>query len=414
MRILFVTNYYPPHFVGGYELHCGRVADWLAEQGHDVRILTGDFRRDDVEDDENPSQEKPRVYRDLTLRYWTDITDMGYWKREWQDLRIFRRHLAEFQPETVVLWNMRKLASSIVMEAQQSDCRLVYHLMDEWLSEFREANGLPQFWAKKPDSFWARMLKPPFRAIYHALYVPDVRDWNPQNAVFVSRALEGLVRKKGVEIPNRHISYITYDPADFAHIDWNRDNDPESPVRFLWAGRLCRGKGLVTTLDAIDMLYADQPEGWTIDFCGPLDTEDESGLFQPRLDKAPWKDKIRYLGSLPYSEMPRQYRDHDVFLFTSEVHEGLPGTIIEAFAAGLPVIGTLTGGTNDVLHPDENCLVYPIGDADALADAMKRLIENPELRRKLSAQTRQFAREQCSNTAVFPALLDFYKGGGKA
>ena len=123
---------------------------------------------------------------------------------------------------------------------------------------------------------------------------------------------------------------------------------------------------------------------------------------------------------MSYEEMPRKYRAHDVFLFTSEVHEGLPGTIIEAFACGMPVVGTLTGGTKDVLRPEENCLVFQMGDAAGLAEAMGRLIREKTLRARLAERGARFARERCGNDAVFPQLVEFYerllerngKGGG--
>ena len=407
MRILFVSNYFPPHYVGGYELHAGQVAQWMAEHGHQMRVLTGDYRKPD---DDTPEIDDVDVRRDLTLRYWTDVTDLGYWRRERRDVALFRHHLREFRPDIVVLWNMVKLASGIVMAAQREAPALSYHLMDEWAANFRTANGLPQFWARPATSPWGRLLKPVGRAAYRALLGPDVSEWQTRHATLVSRALQQLLEKNGVFFDDVHVSYITYDHAPFERARKaaaTRDGDPT--VRFLWAGRLCEGKGLVTTLDALDILHSEKPDGWSVDFCGPIADDDHARIVAPRLAAAPWADRVRYLGSLPHSSMPGQYFAHDAFLFTSEVHEGLPGTIIEAFAAGLPVIGTLTGGTRDVLRPDENCLAYPIGDAAALAGAMARLIDQPDERRRLARDVARFAREHCSTQAVFPRLEAFYQ-----
>lgn len=423
MRIFFVTNYYPPHYIGGYELHCARVAEWACRAGHRVRVLTGDFRREgDLPESAAPELEftdPVGVFRELELRYWRDVADLGYWRREWRDLARFRRHLAEFKPDVVVLWNMRKLASGIVLEAQRQAERpagppLIYHLMDEWAAEFRTANGLPQFWSRPAHSWWGRLVKPPLRALCRALFTPDVSAWRPENAVLVSKALGELLGTHNVHFARTHVSYITYDPELFnftepLRLDCRREEDPNGPTRFLWAGRLCEAKGALTTLDALDDLFRRRPVGWTVDFCGPIDPELEQGGFHERLRSAPWNDRVRYLGSLPHEAMPQQYRNRDVFLFTSEVHEGLPGAVVEAFAAGMAVIGTLTGGTRDVLRPDENCLVYPMGDAGALADAMEKLIVDGALRRRLSSRVAAFAREECSNDAVFPRLLAFYE-----
>lgn len=412
MRLLYVSNYFPPHYVGGYELHAGQVARWMADRGHRVRVLTGDFRRDDAPDAREI--QGLDVRRELQLRYWTDVTDIGLWRREWSDVRLFRRHLRDFQPHVTVLWNMVKLSPGIVMEAQRRAPGLIYHLMDEWAANFREANGWPQFWARPARSPWGRILKPLARALCAPALLPggDISQWRPQRAVLVSRALGRLMDKHHVRFDETHVSYITYDPAPFeaARARRARAAAPESgPVRFLWAGRLCEGKGLYTTLEALDILSREGPTGWALDFCGPMEEDDRARFLEERLPKAPWADRVRYLGSLPHADMPAQYYDHDIFLFTSQVHEGLPGTIVEAFAAGLPVIGTVTGGTGDILRPDENCLVYPMGDSAALARAMARMIAEPALRQRLSQGVEEFARSQCSTETVFPRLEAYYR-----
>jgi glycosyltransferase involved in cell wall biosynthesis len=412
MKILFVTNYFPPPYVGGYELHCGRGAEWMARAGHSIRVLTGDFSLGPGRSELETSGLE--VCRHLTLRYWTDVTDFGYWKREWRDVRLFRRHVRDFRPDVVVLWNMRKLASGLVLEAQRlCGSRLVYHLMDEWGAEFRKANGLPQFWARPASYFWGRLTKPLLRGLYRFFFTEDTSAWRPENGVVVSRALGDLCEQHGLMFPRRIVSYITYDPAVFGEPGKGslpNDMVESRSVRFLWAGRLCVGKGLVTTLDALDLLYEKRPEAdWTLDFCGIVDEETRTGVLEPRLIQSAWRGRVRYLGALSYDRMPAVYRAHDVFLFTSEVHEGLPGTIVEAFACGLPVIGTLTGGTRDVLRPGENCLTYPMGDARALVEVMEILLDRPDERLRLSAQVAKFAYEHCCNETVFPRLLAFYE-----
>ncbi len=187
-----------------------------------------------------------------------------------------------------------------------------------------------------------------------------------------------------------------------------RAADIAQPVRFLWAGRLCEGKGLFTTLDALDILYSERGGDWSVDFCGPFDTEGVEEEFRQRITTSPWAERVHYLGSVAYNAMPDEYRSHDVFLFTSQVHEGLPGTLVESFACGLPVIGTLTGGTKDILRVNENCLVFEGGNATELAQCMHRMLDDRSMRRRLSQSVAEFAREHCSNDRVFPRLLDFY------
>ncbi len=420
MKFLFISNYYPPHHVGGYELHCQRLADWIVAEGHKVRILTSTHKRDG-EPEASHEPGNPEVLRELTLRYWTDITDTKYWRREWRDIRLLRRQVLDFGPDVIVLWNMVKLASGMVMEAERLSQAVVYHLMDEWASNFRTANGLPQFWSRPATSPWGKITKPLLGAFYRALFTPDVSKWNPRNATFVSEALREMTHNADVQFVNEVVSYITcdtnifYPPSPYESTSkpeiresMTRTDDTAPPVRFLWAGRLCEGKGLFTTLDALDTLHSERGGDWTLDFCGPFDTEAVEEEFQRRTASSPWAERVRYLGSVAYDAMPEEYRSHDVFLFTSQVHEGLPGTLVEAFACGLPVIGTLTGGTKDILRANKNCLVFEQGNATELAQRMHRMLDDRPLRHRLSESVAEFAQEHCSNARVFPRLLDFY------
>lgn len=71
--------------------------------------------------------------------------------------------------------------------------------------------------------------------------------------------------------------------------------------------------------------------------------------------------------------------------YSSDV-EGMPNAMLEAMALGLPVVATdcPPGGPRMVITPEENGLLVPVGDEDALAEAMNRLIENPEFAEKLA------------------------------
>ncbi|HEY4163906.1 MAG TPA: glycosyltransferase, partial [Dongiaceae bacterium] len=72
--------------------------------------------------------------------------------------------------------------------------------------------------------------------------------------------------------------------------------------------------------------------------------------------------------------------------------EGLPISIIEAFAWGIPVIATPVGSIPDILQNENQGFVVPVGDSAALAGALERLIGDPELRRRLGANALAYHR----------------------
>lgn len=93
------------------------------------------------------------------------------------------------------------------------------------------------------------------------------------------------------------------------------------------------------------------------------------------------------------------YQMADLFALSSD-YEGLSNSMLEAMAAGLPVIRTQTGGSEWVSTAPECGLVVPRGDAVALANGLATLIENPELRDRLGRNARHRAMEAASLEAV--------------
>jgi len=97
----------------------------------------------------------------------------------------------------------------------------------------------------------------------------------------------------------------------------------------------------------------------------------------------------------------------DVFVLPS-LTEGTPNGIIEAMAYGLPVISTTVGGIPDLVV-DETGILVPPGDVEALAQAMRRLTENPGLREQMGHAARKRYEKLFSPALVLPLMLDTYR-----
>ena len=72
--------------------------------------------------------------------------------------------------------------------------------------------------------------------------------------------------------------------------------------------------------------------------------------------------------------------------------EGLPNAVLEAAAAGLPIVATDTGGTAEILDGGRTGILVPIDDEAAMAEAIGRLAADPDLRRSLGDSARSFVQ----------------------
>ena len=93
-------------------------------------------------------------------------------------------------------------------------------------------------------------------------------------------------------------------------------------------------------------------------------------------------DSVEFVGMT--TDVPGFLRGLDLFVLPSLACEGLPLSILEAMAVGVPVIATDVGGTSEVLVDKKNGLLIPPGDVSALATAIRSLAEDPDYRQKLS------------------------------
>lgn len=117
-------------------------------------------------------------------------------------------------------------------------------------------------------------------------------------------------------------------------------------------------------------------------------------------------DRVRFAGFRPNRPNPHFLGDVSVL---SSVSEGLPNSLLEAMAAGRPVVATRVGAVPDIIHDGENGYLVPPGDAAAMADRLARLLRDPELRRRFGGQGLRRAEAEFSPQAALNALLGAYR-----
>jgi glycogen(starch) synthase len=159
------------------------------------------------------------------------------------------------------------------------------------------------------------------------------------------------------------------------------------PTRLFYHGRVDRRKGSLDFLDALALLREQGVRSdATISGIGPdLDASIERAG-QLGLD-------VRFSGYADYDDAPALYRTADVFVSPTYA-EGFSNTILEAMASGLPSVSCRAVGVVDCLRDDENGLLVEPGDVPALAGALRRVIEDAGLRRRLA----RAALEECRRT----------------
>jgi glycosyltransferase involved in cell wall biosynthesis len=167
---------------------------------------------------------------------------------------------------------------------------------------------------------------------------------------------------------------------------------PDDALVIVYTGRLLRGKGLETLVEAFGAVAAEEPRARLV-LVGSgqgqaLSVED---ALQERVRAAGLAERVTFMGRL--DDVSDPLRAADVFAFPS-LFEGLGISLVEAVACGVPAVGSRTGGIVDVLGDGRAGLLVPPGDAAALADALRALLRDPARRAALGAGAREVACER--------------------
>ncbi|HUF12206.1 MAG TPA: glycosyltransferase [Longimicrobiales bacterium] len=184
--------------------------------------------------------------------------------------------------------------------------------------------------------------------------------------------------------------------------------DPARAFRLLFVGRLVERKGVGYLLDALSRARTKRPVTLDVVGGGPLEAELDERALQAGLG-----DRVRFHGFVPKERLASFYAAADAFVLPAVSDakgdvEGLGVVLIEASGFGLPLIASDAGGIPDVVRDQETGLLVPPGDADALARAIARLADSPELAARLGRAGAAFVAERFSWNRIIDDLQRLY------
>ncbi len=157
------------------------------------------------------------------------------------------------------------------------------------------------------------------------------------------------------------------------------------PIRCLTVSRIDPRKGLRVLPGAVASL-AGQGRDVTIDIVGPTigqigDTERDAIAAEAR--RLGVEDRVRLRGAIPLDQLMPLYQQYDVFVLPTQPGEGIPRVLLEAMAAGLPIVTTGVSGIRSLVRHGENGVLIAESSVAALATAIEQVVADAALRRRI-------------------------------
>ena len=387
-------NMYPPHHLGGYELTWRSSVAHLQALGHEVEVLTTDYRASDPVAAAG-APEPTTIHRELRW-YWRDhdfprISLRERIALERHNARVLTRRLAAARPHVVAWWALGGMSLSLVERVRRAGIPAVGIVGDLWMLYGPQVDA----WTRAV----ARVGSLGGRAAAAAGLPAGAKLAPAARWLFVS----DYVRRQAVErvgaLPGATVRHPGIDPQTFPTAEpqpWRG--------RLLYAGRIDERKGVRTAIEALAELAPEV----SLRVVGDGDP-DHRRMLAALAEDLGLGPRVALEPGVGQRELAGIYAAADVLVFPVLWSEPWGLVPLEAMATGTLVLATGTGGSGEYLRDRENCLLFEPGDVKGLARSAGALAGDPALRARLregGLATAARLTEHAYNAAIERALLD--------
>ena len=366
---LFTGNYV--HIEDGVSRTLGRLVGYLVDQGHEVLVL-------------GPTVDRPAVTQPGTFLPVPSVPFPG--RPEYRFTtgfpRRIRRQVEAFAPDVVHLATPDVLGHRALTWARRRGLPVVATYHTHFVSYL--------------DYYGLGFGRPVFRAIARHFYDRCAEVYVP------TPAMEASLREQGVTAPirlwPRGIELDRFSPAHRSEPWRVRHGFAEGEVVVSFVSRLVKEKGLDVFTAVVRRLQA---EGLPVRALVVGDGPEREALAQAL-------PRAVFTGHLGGADLATAYASSDVFLFPSET-ETFGNVTLEALASGLPAVCADAAGSRSLVADGATGFLCPPRDADAFADAVRRLAVSADLRQTLGAAGRESARHY-DWAPVLDRMVTYYRG----
>jgi len=187
---------------------------------------------------------------------------------------------------------------------------------------------------------------------------------------------------------------------------YKNSQEPEGVLSIVLVSRMLWPKGIGEFVEAV-ILLKDQGYEFRALLAGTPDPENPSSIPMNKLHE--WNDSgiVEYLGHV--EDVPALWEASNISVLPSSYGEGIPKSLIEAAACSRPIVATDTPGCREIVKDSVNGLLVPPKNTQALADAIRTLLNDKNLRQKMGQAGRKLVEQELSEAIVIKATLDCYE-----
>ncbi len=429
MKILHLTNYYPPFYEGSTEIQTCQLVEELERRGdHEHQVLTSDFtpmgriseRRDVFRQIQiaDSTEKQHGVFRELHLHpgYSGNLPsgqsgNNSFWKlyrQERHNVEVLRRRLDTFNPDLIFVWGFQGLSGSLLFNIDASGIPCAYGIINDW----------PTVWLKNEPwlDMWyhdSRVNESVYKHLFEGLHLSeairkrapfgDPRKISLERSFFCSHSLRQTTGRNGFGISQSEVIPCAVPVERY----YRKEKHPARLRHLLYIGRLNEEKDPLTALQAMQILHEKGRTEFTLDIHRHGNLEHEQRLLA-FIFRSNLRGAVRFTQTIQEQQHVTLY-SYDMLISTSKWPEPFPLMQLKGMAAGLPVVTTLVGGHAELIRDRENALAFKTSDPKDLAEKILDLSDDADLVRKLTSTAYDEVRSRFSLSRVADQVEDFIR-----
>jgi glycosyltransferase involved in cell wall biosynthesis len=414
MRIVLLSDRIPPEQLGGAEKVTWTLALGLARAGHDVHVIAGTARGERSEQNTGVTIHYVYAQTPYKLRGWLSMLNYGV-------VRRVNRLFTNLQPDVVNAHNIHnQLSFACLLAAQWRGIPTVFTAHDFMSFTYGKlSQGIDPLRDNVPSPVDHRL--PPL----HNLRLMRWR-FNPFRTLFIRNVLRHTGVRTCVSRAHRdalqanlnlsfEVVYNGSDPAPYLASSAILDLSARLRERWsvgtrpvvLFSGRFGKEKGSIQLLSAMHEVVKAVPNVLLV-ILSAISTQ-QIDEYQRDEFRSLWDNNVITGGWLDGDELIAAYHVADVVTVPSVYVDPMVMVNLDAMASSKPIVGTCFGGTPEVVKDGETGLIVNPFDTVRYAEALIRLLRDPDLRQRMGTAGQQRLTEQFTLKTQVQNMLTLYQ-----
>ena len=363
MKILFISNFYPPYHKTGHELGCRDIVEGLIARQYQIKVLTS---VDGIE----KAQADDQIHRKLVINNekspdWKDV-----FIKEFTNQTYFKKICFDFEPDIVFFFDLSHISLSLNSLAHDMGFPTCSYYANNWFIT-PEKDQWHKLWPKDKHGFKIlRFLTDRFMLVPPRM--PRPSRWS----VVANNSLKNVAMDLKRTAPEAIVVPLGININRFPYKETKR----EKPDRLLYVGKIQPDNGIDDAIKALHLLTLEYGYNTlSLTIAGDeKSSPDYTAYLRDLADKLGILKNLRFIGFTPQDNMPNLYHSCDILVSPSHLDDSSTRAVLEAMSSGIAIVSSSAESKLEILEDKFSALIYPKENYSSCADNIRNFLEDHE------------------------------------